>query len=249
MSNAHLFAVFIADLPSASQRALLKINNTDAWHRLIRVLRLQASESVILFNQHHCYVVQLDEACVKTSGTISGVIISSSPIYRPSNGLTLCVGLTKKEAFESIVYSAAQLGVSRIVPLLTDRIHKPWLRDQDFDRLTKIAIAAAEQSKSCMLPHLEKPYLLSELPEDYLQGVCLGCDVEGVSAQAVFLSPATMAATAMTLFIGPEAGFTQSEIQFLVHKNVQFFRLSPTILRSQEAVLVALGIVRSLLPT
>jgi len=48
--------------------------------------------------------------------------------------------------------------------------------------------------------------------------------------------------------IGPEGDLTAQEKELLKERGVQFLRLTPTILRAQQAVVVAMGIFRSLLP-
>lgn len=246
----HLFAFFYSDLSAlCTKRAvpfLLKLSDKDYVLRLSKIVRLQEGERVVFFNSSHaalCEIISFSKQYVEIS------VLSYSDVQLQKPCFILGVSILKKEAFESVIYSATQLGVSRIVPLITQKIHKQWITQKDYERFERIAIAAAEQSKQFSLPLIEKPMLFDEYREEkqdaktsYLFFESDGMLLKKYTEDVFSKKPDTL-----SIIVGPEGGLSSKEQVLLKENGWRAVSLTSPILRAHEAVLVGIGSLRSLL--
>jgi RNA methyltransferase, RsmE family len=170
---------------------------------------------------------------------VTGMVQSSTPNPAPAIPITLYLPLLKKEAFEHAIYISAELGVSTIIPIITEKCHT----SHESQRLYKIMIAACEQAKNFWIPKLHEPCNLTNVsfPHNALK-ICF--DDEGKPSSTL---PVTTAKE-ICITLGPEGGFSEREKNLLEQSGFQFYKLTKTILRSQEAVCVGLGVIQSILP-
>ena len=240
-NQTHLFALAITTpLPNnLVPDSQLTLTDTDLLHRVTTVLRLGIGEQLILFDQQQTVTLELTQL---TKKTLTGVVHSAIPITQPLPKIKLYIGLPKREAFESIVYSAGQLGVASIIPVITQKTHRNWITSKDHDRLLRIALAGCEQAKQFVIPELRTPVNFTQAITDATPAVGFVCDVMGAPAITAHGQPAD---TPLDLWIGPEGGFTVEELAALIAAGIAPLRLTPTILRSQDAVLAALAILRA----
>ena len=150
-----------------------------------------------------------------------------------------------KAVLEEIVYNAAQLGVTSIVPLQTTKAHALPFSAKETERLFKIMIAACEQAKQFAIPQLKNPISLKEAVEDYQAERQLVFDSTGKSCASFFSSLKIPAS--LTVAFGPEGGLTDEELATLEEASFEKVQLTPTILRSEDAPLLGIGLLRSLI--
>ncbi|MCG2841065.1 16S rRNA (uracil(1498)-N(3))-methyltransferase [Sandaracinobacter sp. RS1-74] len=149
--------------------------------------------------------------------------------------LWLLTAPIRAERFEWIVEKATELGVARIVPVLTERVNHGRLKPE---RLRAHMVEAAEQCGRTALPDLAEAVKLSSLlagwpPERAL----FFADEEGGEPMGA-LKPATPAA----ILIGPEGGFSPAEREALLKlAPVRRLALGPRILRADTAVVAAIA--------
>lgn len=247
MAQHHIFALYHNNIPPADQNNTVTIRDKDLWHRIINVLRLTVQEYIIIFNDAYSYTLQLDEKTASHKHTISGTIITQEIVTPSQPHITLIPGLLKREAFESVVYYAAQMGATTIQPIITQKTQRTWRQDKDYQRLTQIMIAACEQSKSFYIPTLKQPINIMDLEATIQNIPTLLFDDVGYSFFAATQKLYYKKAHHLALIFGPEGGFTPEEITYLQKYNPMPCALTPSILRAQEAVAVGLGAVKSLL--
>ena len=159
----------------------------------------------------------------------------------------LFVGLLKRSSFEQVIYYAAQLGARSIQPILTERVHKHWWSDREVQRLRSVMVGAREQSKSFCEPELKKPCALQDLLFSISRYDLVFETHEPRSLVDGLNGFGTKKSSEIGLFFGPEGGFADNEITFLKKQNMCCCKLTSTILRTQEAVLVGAGFVLSVL--
>lgn len=241
-TKKHIFALYSQDLKPVEQQ--LEIADKDLWHRITHILRLKPEEKVILFDGKQEVSLELSEKTFSGKNKIIGLVHSvqaSSPIKPP---ITLMPSVLKREAFESVVYFAAQMGATTIQPLLTTKTHRTWNTEKEQARLTKIMIAACEQSKNFCIPELKTPIDINNVTKNNFG---LYFEDDGAPLFSIAQKLRTEQSASITLVFGPEGGLTTTERQHLDACDFMCCALTPTILRAQEAVAVGLGTFRSLL--
>lgn len=250
MNNPHTFALFVPEFPPINN-GTITLSDPELIRRVASVLRLTIGDQLILFDEQQALTITITALKNEKRGLLSASIIDQQATVSPLPSINLYVGLTKREAFEAVVYAATQTGVATITPVLSSKIHNNWLAPKDALRLTKIAAAAAEQSKQFALP-LIKPAASFAVAVGACRGVWLLADPTGTSLltaindAGVGLSKGS--GSSINVWIGPEGGFTAAEIAALQGQGAQLVALTPGILRTQDAALVMLAVVRSLAP-
>jgi 16S rRNA (uracil1498-N3)-methyltransferase len=247
-SDTHVFACFSAavdGLPiGQNTRALLSITRKQdevLLHRLYRVIKVCPKEKVILFGKKYILTVIMEEA---SNNGITFVVINQQPIQPLEPIINLWVPLLEKSALEQAIYSATILGVHTIylIPTTKNTRHPLTLTEQE--RVTRIMIAAAEQSKQFFIPTLHIISNWNALPTPSQP---IFADIEGVSFNQCVNK--INRKTPCTLIIGPAGDFTTEEKEKLHSFGVIKGKLVPSVLRSEDAVIVSLGIMRNILNT
>lgn len=239
--GAHEFALYVPIFSNLELKSGSTINFTEQEfiHRVSRVLRLDAGDRLVLFDaKRHLYV--LIKKISKNMISVDIENVAHNATLKPD--ITLLLPLLKREALEQAVYSAVELGVNQIQLIITEKVQRHW-QGRELERLQHIMIAAAEQSKYFSLPELHAPISLLELQ---LSGCAIFFDPEGEPLADTLMKklwPEKM--VSCTVIVGPEGDLTESEKFYLQKQQVMFVRLTPTILRAQQAVALGVGTLRS----
>jgi 16S rRNA (uracil1498-N3)-methyltransferase len=150
-----------------------------------------------------------------------------------------------KNGFDDIVRAATELGVNRIIPLLTERsLVNPSF--QKLERWRKIASEAVEQSERQIIPIIEEPQEFLEILNKGAssQTTCyIGVTRRTVGSLLSQLHPSTE----IIIAIGPEGGWTEAEIEQAIAAHFLPVSLGKRILRTITAPLVALAIINAYL--
>jgi 16S rRNA (uracil1498-N3)-methyltransferase len=208
----------------------------------VRVLRIEEQESFILFDpaQH----IRLEVTSIKKN-SIETTIITRNANIKLTPEIQVLLPILKREAFQEAIYSCIELGANKIWLINTQKSQR--LRDikKDLERLHKIAVSAAEQSKCFAFADIQAPLDLHEVLElfDYRNVNAFFCDPQG---ERFSISKSSFAAKGSLLAIGPEGDLTAQEKTLLSQYSFTFISLTPTVLRAQQAVTVGLGLLRSL---
>ncbi len=222
-------------------RVHVELDGTAANH-VARVLRLRAGDPLILFDnaggEYAATVVSFGRDTVRVAVGEHDTISRESPLR-----VTLAQGISRGERMDVVVQKATELGVWRIVPLLTERTVVRLNEAQAANRLRHwraIVVAACEQCGRNDVPQVTAPmglqeFLVSDLPE----GLRLLLNPDG-GLKARDLP----ASTATTLLIGPEGGLSATERTAAGVAQFQGLSLGPRILRTETAALAALAIIQ-----
>ena len=202
-------------------------------HYLATVLRLQpGSELRLLDDKTGEWAAEVMEAGRKrVTVRVSAMIRGRETVP----DLWLLTAPIRPERFEWIVEKATELGVARIVPVLTERVNHGRLKPE---RLRSHMVEAAEQCGRTALPELADAVKLPALLADWpATRTLFFADEEGGAAMQV-LNPAPPAA----IVIGPEGGFSPAEREMLLAlPQVKRLALGPRILRADTAVVAAIA--------
>ena len=243
-NQSHQFALYVHNLSSiACDQKDCVLSDPDLVHRIARVLRLREGDVCVLFDVAAHWLVQIKQIGKKT--IICHVRSRENNVqYHPA--LVAWLPLLKRDALEAAIYSLVEVGVQSIQLVLTEKVQRKWYGQKEYGRLRNIMIAAAEQAKVFLLPTLHEPQPLPQLLRDQSQEVSLFFDVDGLPLLQAAQQLVDMHKS-YTLFVGPEGDLTDDEKGQLKQNGWLFVRLTPTVLRAQQAMVLAVGAIRSLL--
>jgi len=153
------------------------------------------------------------------------------------------LGLLKHDHLEKAVKVLTALGVGRIRLFISKKIQRKWGGKREHERLQRLMISSAEQSKQFALPVLLPPVQFDQICKTEGDSIKIFCEPTGKSL--IQLICAQKKLQKITILIGPEGDLTPEEKQQLKKSDYIFCRLTQTILRSELAATLAVGIIRS----
>ena len=208
-----------------------------------RVLRLRVGEALTVFNGSGGeYAARIEQA---HGGKVAVAIGEAHAIERESPlTLTLAQGVSRGERMDLVVQKATELGMSALVPVLTERSVVRLAAQQADRRLNHwraIAVAACEQSGRNRLPAIAPPVPLADLLRSGSDGSTRLLLSPGATAT---LADVPRLVTAVTVLIGPEGGLAEAEQQAAVAAGFTPMRLGPRVLRTETAAIAALTLLQ-----
>lgn len=210
-----------------------RVIDGNAAHYLAQVMRVAPGDAVIL-----CDDVSGEYAARVVSVAKRAVTLDIAQHLRPREtvpDLWLCIAPVKKPHFDLIIEKATELGVDRIVPVLTRRCVVDKI---NMERVQTIASEAAEQCARTALPTIAPlitlPKLLADWPADR---ALFFADEQGGDIAATAFAAHTGPAAQL---IGPEGGFDETErAQVRALASARPVSLGPRILRAETAAIAA----------
>jgi 16S rRNA (uracil1498-N3)-methyltransferase len=229
-----------------------KITFAEMQARQIRqVLRIQpGAQVVVLDNSGDEYVVTLTKV---TRAGVVGLVNEVRPsTSEPRVRLALYQSLLPREKFEWVLQKGTEVGVSAFVPMITQRSlarDAASVTPAKVARWERIIMEAAEQSGRGRLPELHRPISFDEalgqaaashhilFPWEKATKDSVGRALSRLPNHNQDNQPAT------ALFIGPEGGFSDEEIEQATATGANLITLGPRILRTETAAIVAAALV------
>jgi 16S rRNA (uracil1498-N3)-methyltransferase len=211
-----------------------------------RVLRLGRGDGVILFNgDGHDYRGVLE---AHGRGGMAALIASASPVARESPlAITLVQALARGEKMDLVLQKATELGVTCIVPLVSERTEvrlddeRAGKRREHWQRVVS---SACEQCGRAVLPEVCAPIGIA----DYAAGQRMreatklvlhpGVDTKGLKGLGAIAGEVILA-------IGPEGGFSERDIDALTQGGFVQLALGPRVLRTETAGLAAIAALQA----
>ncbi|MFA5306427.1 MAG: RsmE family RNA methyltransferase [Candidatus Babeliales bacterium] len=252
ISDRHIFALYaersLTLLSSRHVGQLCSIRDQDLWHRIAHVLRARPGDEFVFFDDQK--VLQIKLQSLTTKGTVEGIMQQLWEAQPLEPTINLFMGLLRREAWSDVVYYAAQMGVTTITPLISAKTQREWGGQRELERMKSVMIAACEQAHQFVIPQINQPLAFDEaLRHHALASSASTASVYGHVEGSAFLSTlqtiVTRHPTTLNIIIGPEGGFTDSESTALEQAGAIGMSLTPTILRSQEAMALCVGAFRS----
>jgi len=148
--------------------------------------------------------------------------------------VTLIQALIRKERWEFILQKATELGVYRIVPIELKRNVVQWDKNEasrKVERYQKIMVEAAEQSKRVYVPKLEPLIKLNEISKYKSESNFVAYENENKTHLRKHINNQS----SITIICGPEGGFDESEVKYLVEQGFISVSLGSRILRAETA--------------
>ncbi len=213
-------------------------------HHAHRVRRLSPGAAVeVVEPSGRVLTVTLDSA---PSAVLTGVAIS---IAEPRRGpkIALFQGMPKGDKLDLVVAKATEIGIDSIVPVIFERsvveLSAPK-RVARGERLRRVALAAAKQSRRDSVPTVTDPIELAEaipMLAEY-DTALLGLE-DGLVTRIESALASEGRCDSVAIVIGPEGGFADREIDHLLAAGAVPVTLGPNILRTETAGIVASALV------
>lgn len=205
-------------------------------HYLYRVLRLKKGDRFVAMNgRGESWIAELAGSSAQILEPLR--VASELPI-----SVSLIVALPKSSGFEQIVRCCTELGVSTLVPVVSDRtLLKPSANK--LERWRKLATEAAEQSERQIVPAIWEPTSFSKAIEriaDAEVNKYIGVARNGAThlLQCLNLNQADQ----IVIATGPEGGWTTAEVEKAIAAGFEAVSLGHRILRAVTAPIVALSL-------
>lgn len=159
----------------------------------------------------------------------------------PPPSLVLAVGAGDRDRFAWLVEKAAELGVTDVVPLETERTVNvaTRVRDGHVEKLARRAREAIKQSGALWAPRILPPVLFEAFVEAPRPGARWLLDASGESPVGLG------AATTVTALVGPEGGFTEEEAAQARRAGYRPVRIGPHTLRFETAAVAAAALIQT----
>jgi 16S rRNA (uracil1498-N3)-methyltransferase len=201
----------------------------------VRVLRMREGEAITLFDGTGGEVPAMIIEISKRDVTIE-TQLRAAVARELQRQISLCVGLIANDRFDWLIQKATELGVAAIQPLYTERSQRiPGDIEKRVAHWRGVAIAACEQCGRNRIPTIAAPIALAQAIESRCESNSVLMDAEGES------SPGLVSANEpINVFVGPEGGFSASELDALREKCAYRLRIGETILRAETAAIAAL---------
>lgn len=206
----------------------------DEFHHSVRVVRVRQGEDVEVFDRAGRIAKGTIASLDRDSATIEvGEEIASR---EAKTAIHLAMSIIQLEKFELVLQKATELGVKSIIPLVTDRIE---LRRERYagklDRWKKIVFEAVKQSGRSIVPELDEPRAFAEVIARPGTKILFDADHDSTRAEP--------GDAGITLFIGPEGGWSGDELALARAHDCAFERLGPRRLRAETAAIVACTVI------
>jgi 16S rRNA (uracil1498-N3)-methyltransferase len=214
-------------------------------HHLVRVLRLEIGDAIVLFNgDGHDYTAKLltaQKRGAEVEVTDCRELRTESPLR-----ITLVQGIARGEKMDLILQKATELGVAIIAPVITDRTEVKLdgeRSDKKMNHWRGVLAAACEQCGRARLPEILEPQSLAKFAAGDGSERRLVLDPD---ADKSLVDLRLIEQTRISLAIGPEGGFSERDLALLRAGGYEGVQLGPRILRTETAGMAAIAALNAL---
>tara|TARA_Y100000768_G_scaffold388518_1_gene384913 strand:+ start:7357 stop:8088 length:732 start_codon:yes stop_codon:yes gene_type:complete len=206
-------------------------------HRIINVLRVSNSEDIIIFNsnneQYLCSVV-------KDHKKVS-LFIKKKITNKPQNNkkVNLALSIVSMKVMDLVIQKSVELGVNNFYPVYTQRSQYHDV-SKKIDHWKKVIIHSSEQCGRYDLMSLIQPSSLDQYIAENSEGPRYLLFQNGEK-----FNPQDLNKDNITLFIGPEGGFDDNEINIFKINQWKIKKISENILRTETACISALALIEN----
>jgi 16S rRNA (uracil1498-N3)-methyltransferase len=235
--------------PECCKGGVLQLKDGEA-HHATRVLRIQQGETVTVCDGvgHHIMCSVLDVSRNRVDLQVREVKTTPTPPWE----LTLLQAVPKGKLFDSIIQKATELGVHRIVPLLSERVALQVDPDSVTQKTAKwrhVAIESIKQCGSGWLPRVEEPisparFAARQEPFDLQLVAALqpeSCHLRAVLDQ--YHVREQRPPKSVCIWVGPEGDFTPDEYRLIRQCGARAITLGHLVLRVETASTYSLAVI------
>ncbi len=237
---------FFVDDPGAFSDRSVVITGEDVNH-VKNVLRLKENDELIVSDgrgrDYHCRI-----SGITNEEVVADICDICDNFSELSTEITLFQGFPKGDKMELIIQKTVELGVTRIVPVMTKRTVVK-LDDKKAKKKTErynmIAESAAKQSGRGMIPEVTMPVSFAEavsMAEKLDMNIIPYEEAEGVEYSRNIIK-SIKGKKSLGIFIGPEGGFAREEVEKALDAGALAITLGHRILRTETAGMAVISII------
>lgn len=221
---------------------VIELDDYAASH-VARVLRLPVGAELTVFDGSGGEYAARVHAVGKRSVTVEIGVFRAREAESPL-ALTLAQGIAKGERMDYAIQKATELGVVRVVPVITERCNVR-LSDERWEKKLQhwrgIAISACEQCGRNRIPLIEQPLPLAAWLAQDQNELRLILDPQAAGGIASIAEQPRQ----VSLLVGPEGGLSEGELVGAQRAGYRGIRLGPRVLRTETAGVAALAVVQA----
>lgn len=231
--------------PEQIQNQSIIIKGEDVKH-ISKVLRLKSGDQITISNgqgiEYECIINNMDKVAVSAA-----IISSHLSETEPKTKITLFQALTKSDKMDFIIQKAVEVGIHKIVPILTERtiikLEDEKKQNSKLVRWQKISESAAKQSHRGIIPEVAP---IIGLAEAFKQSKDMNCRVIAYEKEIQNRLQNILTdfhGNSIAIFIGPEGGFEEHEVNLAEQNGIIPVTLGKRILRTETAGLFLVSIM------
>ena len=203
-------------------------------HYLVNVMRAKRGGNVNFFNKNGEW---LSEIVFLEKDRVEVKFLSKIKENTNINNVELAICLVKKNAMEIILQKATELGIKKIIPIISERTE---VKEINFERANKIVIEATEQSNQLEPPQISEILNL----KDFLNINRNKIFFADINSDYSLEKKDFKEGETVTVLVGPEGDFSPTERELILNGSTTVaFSLSKNILRTDTAVISAISLV------
>ncbi len=227
MSNIRLFF---------KESLSLNLNSTldkSQSYYLLKVMRINIGKTFSLFNQSGEWEAKVDNI---NKGNVEFTIIKKIRSAESKKEICLAFAPIKLNYLNLMIQKATELGITKFIPILTDRT---IVRKLNYKRINKIIIEASEQSNRLNVPEFHEIIKFDEFIKEYKKAKIIFGDINSNNSNLSLKN-----SNSICILVGPEGDFTVEERnKILKLENITSLKVNENILRSETAALSMISII------
>ena len=227
MSNIRLFF---------KESLSLNLNSTldkSQSYYLLKVMRVNIGKTFSLFNQSGEWEAKVDNI---NKGNVEFTIIKKIRSAESKKEICLAFAPIKLNYLNLMIQKATELGITKFIPILTDRT---IVRKLNYKRINKIIIEASEQSNRLNVPEFHEIIKFDEFIKEYKKAKIIFGDINSDNSNLSLKN-----SDSICILVGPEGDFTVEERnKILKLENITSLKVNENILRSETAALSMISII------
>ena len=220
---------------------MIEIVDKSNLNHLKNSVRIMIDEKVRAVDgefEYICRVVHIDKKRVELK-----VLEKKEDSYSSDVEIDIALGILKNDKMDLAIQKLTEIGVSRIIPLVTKRGVVKLTEKKD--KWDKVVEEATKQCQAVKLVEIMEPLMIKELKiEDYDFSIVPYEEEEEHSLREI-LNRLEKKPKKILYIIGSEGGFEKEEVEYLKGKGVKSVSLGRRILRAETASIVVGGILRN----
>jgi len=208
-------------------------------HYIVTVRRFTVNDEINLFDGlGNIFKGKITEI---SNNQLKGIILNKTVFTKPSIEVYLYCAIAKGERIEWLIEKAAEIGITKFIPLITKRSVITSFSQNKYERYNKISLSASCQCGRADIMKIEQPVLFEKALKTNIDKNSLSIlaweSEDTKTIDDIYANNKNI--KKINIFIGPEGGFEPAEIEIAKANNLLTVTLGKNILRIETAALTA----------